>query len=131
MWSALWSLKNLYVSTLSGVEGRSSCCTKCLIFRWYCMHLRIEFNSGCVDGIMNAMVKLVNPWSALCFSDVLKTKRTKQELVLRFVVSGEIIKFSPLYIMFASTIVSLKCSWSKYVKVNKTITKEQIYIIRM
>jgi len=26
--------------------------------------LRIEFHSGCIYGIMNAMVKLANPWSA-------------------------------------------------------------------
>jgi len=29
------------------------------------VHLRIEFHSGCIYWIMNAMVKLANPWSAL------------------------------------------------------------------
>ena len=30
-----------------------------------CTYLRIEFHSGCIYWIMNAMVKLANPWSAL------------------------------------------------------------------
>jgi len=32
------------------------------------LHLRIEFRSGCIYGIMNAMVKLANPWSALALA---------------------------------------------------------------
>ena len=31
----------------------------------YMIVLGIEFHSGCIDGIMNATVKLANPWSAL------------------------------------------------------------------
>ena len=35
-------------------------------FQYY---LRIEFHSGCIYGIMNAMVKLANPWSALALHE--------------------------------------------------------------
>jgi len=53
--------------TLKPYWSRELYCLKDGKLESACIHLRIEFHSGCIYWIMNAMVKLANPWSALKF----------------------------------------------------------------